>query len=136
MTPWHDGQRICILTVTTCSVPHGLGDPGNFPKSLCAGCVTCRAGAAWQKRSMCILDGGAILQENTLPYLMQMGFHDLPPPKKLCLLSAFMRGWSLVLLIKESPPVAAVHCDSVCAESCILPSTLLLHSTMGKVDPA
>lgn len=136
MTPWHDGQGTCILTVTTCSIPHGLGDPRSFPKLLCAGCVMCRAGAAWQKRTMCTFDGGEILQGNILLYLMQMGLHDLPPLKKLCLFSAFMKGWSLVLLIEQSPPVAAVHCDSVCAEPCFLPSSLLLHSTMGKVDLA
>lgn len=42
----HDGQGTCILTVSTCSMPHGLGDPESFSKSLCARYVTCRAGAA------------------------------------------------------------------------------------------
>lgn len=57
----HDDQGTYIMAVTTCSITYGLGDLVSFPKSLCAGCVICRAGAAWQKRSMCIFDGGEVL---------------------------------------------------------------------------
>lgn len=70
---------------------------------------------------MCIFDGVEILQGNTLLYLMQMGLHNLPPSKKLCLLSALMKGWSLVLLTKQSPPVAAMRCESVSVCRVLLP---------------
>lgn len=73
------------------------------------------------KRSMCIFDGGEALQGNTLLYLMQMGLHDVSPPKKLCLLSAFVKGWGLALLMKGSRPVAAVCCDSVSVYRVLLP---------------
>ena len=87
------------------------------------------------ERSMCIFGGGEVLQGNTVLYLMQMGPHELPPLRQLCLLSAFMEGWSLVLLTTQSPAVAAMHCDSVSVCRVLLlpsqPAFALLYNGQG-----
>lgn len=67
------------------------GPCGLFKITLCWVCYM-QDRSSLAERSMCIFGGGEGLQGSAVLYLMQVGLHELPSPKQLWLLSAFMEG--------------------------------------------